>query len=231
MSATAVDPRALAARLRAQVSIDDPVTGKVAAAVVAARSPMWPEHPNWTGIRLVAVTEQGDRRLEEYLFTPGETARAGLPTFAGCDQPVAIMFERQADGSSVARLYAAHGLVEDRKPMLEVVAGLQPERDRQEILAGYFHALHAADVEATVATFVADGYMQHSNGERHTGTEKLRAAFTKFFKPGPINLRYCNKTDAGDITALECYMPSGRPAVAVYHRASPHKMLAARLYL
>ena len=68
-------------------------------------------------------------------------------------------------------------------------------------------------------------------GETHTGREKLRAAFTKFYQSGGIKLRYCNKTDAGPITALECYMPSGRPAVAVYERGGGGKMLAARLYL
>ena len=217
MSGTLVDAKTLATRLRQQVSIDDPTTGKVAPDVVAARSPIWPENPAWTQIRLIAVTEQGNRRLEEYMFTPSDAARPNLPTFAGCDQPVAVMFELDADGRSVARLYAAHQLVEDRKPILAVDAGIHAER--------------SADVDATLATFAPEGYMQHSNGERHSGSEKLRAAFTKFFKPGPIVLRYCNKTDAGDITALECYMPSGRPAVAVYHRASAEKMLAARLYL
>ncbi|MFT3905157.1 MAG: hypothetical protein QM718_02470 [Steroidobacteraceae bacterium] len=231
MSETVVDAKTLAAKLRQQVSIDDPTTGKVAPDVVAASSPIWPENPAWTRIRLIAVTEQGNRRLEEYMFTPSDAARPNLPTFAGCDQPVAVVFERAADGRSVARLYAAHQLVEDRKPILEVDAGIHAERSADDILATYFHALHSADVDATLATFAAEGYMQHSNGERHSGSEKLRAAFTKFFKPGPIVLRYCNKTDAGDITALECYMPSGRPAVAVYQRASAEKMLAARLYL
>ena len=175
------------------------------------------------------MIEQGPRRIEEYRFTPAADHPPPVKYFDSL--PVAIVYERSANGDRSARIYSAHELVTDRKPILPVVESLHADRGPDDILKIYFDALHVADVEATLQTFTEAGYMQHSNGERHVGTEKLCAAFTKFFKTGPINLRYCNKTDAGDITALECYMPSGRPAVAVYHRASRDKVLAARLYL
>jgi hypothetical protein len=224
-----VAPEDLAAMLRHCRTVDDPITGEVAPAEMEARSPLWPDARRWQRIELKHVTEQGPRRIEEYRFTPAAGYTPPVKYFDSL--PVAIVYERGAHGDRNVRVYSAHELVADRKPILPVVENLHPERGADDILKRYFDALHAADVDATLATFDDAGYMQHSNGERHVGRDRLRAAFIKFFKPGPINLRYCNKTDGGDITALECYMPSGRPAVAVYHRASRDQMLAARLYL
>ena len=223
-----IEHQVLAQRLLQQTSIDDPFTGKVAPAEVQARSKLWPDASRWEKLTLKYVIEQGPRRIEEYVFT-------GVPGYAltemGVDLPVAIVFEQQGDGRSIARLYSAHELVNGRGPMLPVDESIVPTRGADDIFVDYFHALHEADMEATVATFAEDGYMRHSNGKAYIGHDALRGAFTKFFANGPIKLRYCNKTDADGITALECYMPSGRPACAIYHRSADNKVYAARLYL
>jgi hypothetical protein len=218
----------LITRLLQQTSIDDPFTGQVAPAEVQARSKLWPDASRWQQLSLKYVIEQGNRRIEEYVFT-------GVPGYAltemGVDLPVAMVFEKQADGSSLARIYSAHELVEHRGPILSDDASLVPTRGGDDIFIKYFHALHAADLEGTLATFASDGYMRHSNGKSYVGHDALRPAFTKFFTNGGIKLRYCNKTDANGITALECYMPSGRPACAIYHRSADNQVYAARLYL
>ncbi len=223
-----VDHQTLANRLLQQTSIDDPFTGKTTAAEVQARSKLWPDTTRWQQLSLKYVTEQGNRRVEEYVFT-------GVPGYAltemGVDLPVAIVFEQAVDGSSQARIYSAHELVENRGAVLEVDPSINPTRGADDIFTHYFAALHDADLERTLDTFAADGYMRHSNGKAYVGLEALRPAFTKFFATGGIKLRYCNKTDAGPITALECYMPSGRPACAIYHRSENGKVAAARLYL
>jgi len=229
MSSTVIDPESLAARLSDLKSIDDPHTGKALPSAVGQRSPLWPLAPHWARIELRQVTEQGARRLEEYAFRPVPDA-AHLPIFPGADLPVAFMIERQAS-DAVARLYSAHQFVADRGPLLPVDAQLVPHRGPQDILARYFPTLHAAALEPTLALFETDGYLQHSNGETFRGRERLRIDFTKFFQSGGIKLRYCNKTDQGAITALECFMPSGRPAVAVYERGRTGLVGAVRLYL
>lgn len=223
-----VEHQQLAQRLLQQSSINDPFTGAAAPSEMQARSKLWPDPSRWQQLTLKYVTEQGNRRVEEYVFT-------GVPGYAltemGVDLPVAIVFDTASDGSSQARIYSAHELVQERGPILEVNANVNPTRGENDIFAHYLSALHDADLERTVASFEADGYMRHSNGKSYVGHAALRPAFTKFFASGGIKLRYCNKTDAGDITVLECYMPSGRPACAVYHRGQHGKMLAARLYL
>ncbi|MGC3983045.1 MAG: hypothetical protein QM808_17465 [Steroidobacteraceae bacterium] len=227
MQTGTVDHQTLAARLLQQNSIDDPFTGQAAPAAVQAGSKLWPDPSRWQSLSLKYVTEQGNRRIEEYVFT-------GVPGYAltemGVDLPVAIVFEKQAEGS-VARIYSAHELVANRGPILEVNPDIVSTRGAGDIFVEYFSALHDADLERTIATFETDGYMRHSNGKSYVGHEALRTAFTKFFATGGIKLRYCNKTDGGPITALECYMPSGRPACAIYHRGTHGLVEAARLYL
>lgn len=229
MQTGTVNVQTLADRLKQQTFIDDPYTGQAPPSEMQARSKLWPDAAYWRQINLKWIIEQGSRRIEEYVFTgvPGHAL-----TKMGVDLPVAIVFEKAADGSSHARVYSAHELVAARGPILQANENLLPHRGENDILFRYFEILHAADVEATVDIFEAEGYMRHSNGEAHQGPAALRAAFTKFYQSGGINLRYCNKTDDGAITALECYMPSGRPACAVYQRSDDgKKMHAARLYL
>ncbi|MEZ0244230.1 MAG: hypothetical protein ACAH11_12705 [Sphingomonas sp.] len=211
----------LAAKLRSQTSIDDPFTGPASPAEVEAKSRAWPESPEWAGIRLVAVTEGAGRRIEEYAYTPA----AG-----GQEQPVGIVF-LEKDGQPHARLYAQHQWVADRGPILPVDAALVPASDPADIIARYFPTIGSADLEATLDLWEENGYLQHSNGDTFQGRERLREDFTKFFQTGGIKLNYCNVTDDGRICALEAYMPSGRPALAVYERGASGKMAAARLYL
>jgi hypothetical protein len=223
-----VAPAALAARLAALATIDDPMTGNAAPAEVAARSKLWPEAARWQSIELKYVTEQGVRRVEEYHFVP---AAGYTPVRIFDFLPVAYVFDRDASGANVARVYSAHELVPDRKPILPVLENLVPHRGGDDIFVRYFPVLHSAAMEPTLDLFESDGYIQHSNGETYRGRERLRADFTKFYATGGIKLRYCNKTDAGPITALECYMPSGRPAVAIYERGQHGLVAAARLHL
>jgi hypothetical protein len=225
-----IDPEHLAAQLLKQRLINDPVCGDVPAQQVHDHSPLWPLSRHWSSIRQVAVTEQGSRRLEEYLFHPAG-AESAVPIHPGSDLPVAVMFAKRADGTPCARIYSAHQLVATRGPILPVDPDLVPDRGGDDILVRYFPTLHSADLEASVALFETDGYLQHSNGETYRGHERLRVDFSKFFQNGGIFLKYCNRTDSGPRTALEVYMPSGRPAVAVYERGRTGLVAAARLYL
>jgi len=229
---TAIAPADVAQRLRAAARVNDPVVGPGSPAEMERDSPLWPDPARFAQIRRIAVTESGSRRVEEYFFQPAGLDH-GLPIHPSSTEglPVAIVYETADDGSVEARVYSAHQLVADRGPILPVDPTLIPERGPDDILGRYFVTLHSGALGPTLDLWEADGYMRHSNGETHLGREKLRAAFTRFYATGGIMLRYCNKTDAGAITALEAYMPSGRPAVAVYERGPTGLMQAARLYL
>jgi len=191
--------QALAAKLHRQLEIDDAFAGRATPSAVEAKSRAWPTKPEWSTVELIAVTTQGERRVEEYLYTP---AAGG---------------QRQ--------------WVEHRGPILPVDETLKPGIDPSDIISRYFPVLQSADLTATLDLWESDGYLQHSNGEVFQGRERIKQDFEKFYQTGGIKLQYCTRTDDGHICALEAYMPSGRPALAVYERGRTGKMAAARLYL
>lgn len=212
----------LAERLKQQVTVDDVFTGQASPAEVEAKSRAWPTRSEWADVRLVAVTEDGPRRVEEYLYTPVD---------GGPLQPVGVMFTKE-DGQPRARLYGNHHWADERPTMNVIDPSIEPSRGPEDVLGRYFAALANADLEATMATWADDGYLQHSYGDVYKGLDRLREDFTKFFSRGPIKLRYCNKTDDGRICVVEAHMPHGRQALAVYERTADGKhMQAARLYL
>ena len=211
-----------AERLKQQVTIDDVFTGVASPSDVEAKSRAWPTRSEWSDVKLVSVVEDGPRRVEEYLFTPAD---------GGPLQPVGVMFTTE-DGVRRARLYGNHHWSDHRPLMSAVDPHIEPANGPDDILRAYFEALANADLEATMATWAEDGYLQHSYGDVYKGHERLRQDFTKFFSQGPLKLRYCNKTDDGVTCVLEAHMPHGRQALAVYQRtADGKKMQAARLYL
>jgi hypothetical protein len=211
----------LAAKLSQQTRIDDPFTGSASPADVEARSLAWPTRAEWSDVTHVGTLARNGRRLEEYLYVPAAGGQA---------QPIAIMFVEDAEAPH-ARLYGQHQWVEDRGPILPVDPAVKGGDGPDDVLTHYFAAIGQSDIETALTLWDEKGYIQHSNGDTYRGPERLRADFEKFFKAGPIKLGYCNRMDDGDRCAFECYMPSGRPAVAVYDRAGPDKLAAARLYL
>lgn len=212
----------LAATLVAQASIDDPYLGAGSAAAFEAASPLWPG-PRWSSVEPFAVTEAAGRRFEEYHFVPADGSVPYLP--------VGVMLEPMADGGSKATVYSDHHLVEDRGPILEPDPSLAPWRSEADVLFPYFGALKENRLEDVLDLFEEDGYFRHSNAETFAGREGLRTDFTKMMGTSGIQVRYCRATDDGTTCALEVYMPSGRPAVAVYERGRPGRLRAVRIYM
>ena len=204
--------------LRSLSVIDDPITGAVSPDVVAQSSVLWPDD-RWIAIDHTATTVADGRRLEEYVFTPAD---------GGAPLPVVLMI----DGDK-GRLYAAHGLVPDRKPMLPLDPSIKASAEPGDFLDGYFEHLVDADLEASIAMFEPDGYIQHSNGDRYQGPARLREDYTTMFKAngGTIGVRFANVMDDGQRRAFEVVMPSGRPGIAVYERGPSGKIAAIRISL
>jgi predicted SnoaL-like aldol condensation-catalyzing enzyme len=102
-----------------------------------------------------------------------------------------------------------------------------------DFLDGYFEHLIAGDLEGSIAMFEPDGYIQHSNGVRYQGAQRIREDYTNMFKAngGQIMVKFANVTDDGERRAFECVMPSGRPAVAVYERGPTGRIAALRISL
>ncbi|HEX4024020.1 MAG TPA: hypothetical protein VHX52_04850 [Steroidobacteraceae bacterium] len=195
-----------------------------------ARSALWPQAPHWELIELLHVCDGGARRLEEYRFVPAAGARA-LPAFHGPGLPVAIMFERSPNGASRARVYSAREWAGARVALLALDPHLRVERSPEDVLARYFPALRSADVDATLALFEPDGYLQRSDGELFQGHARLRARFDESYRNGGIELGCCSRVDDGASTALETCRGGARPAVAVYQRgAGGGRLAAVRLY-
>jgi hypothetical protein len=204
--------------LNGAAEIDDPFTGAASPEIVAKRSRLWPG-PHWSDIAHLATTASGGRRIDEYVFTPAD---------GGTPLPVVVV--REGDR---ARLYAAHELVADRAPMLPLDAGVRTSAEPGDFLDGYFAHLTAGDLEGSVAMFEPDGYIQHSNGERFQGPDRLREDYVKMFahNKGRIEVKFANVTDDGQRRAFECVMPSGRPAIAIYERGANGKIAAVRISL
>jgi hypothetical protein len=199
--------------------IDDPLLGVVNAEALEAGSPLWPG-VGWGAIHHVATTQADGRRLEEFAFQRLD---------GGDDQPVSVMFAE--DGS--ARLYGAHAMTPAREPMLAIDDTITAAAEPGDFLEGYFEHLRDGDLEASIAMFEPDGYIQHSNGHRYQGPEQLREDYTAMFKAnvGRIDVRFCNVTDDGERRAFEAVFPNGRPAVAIYERGPGGKIAAIRITL
>ncbi|NTF98025.1 hypothetical protein G6L52_32500 [Agrobacterium rhizogenes] len=217
---TTADGRELVAALRLQQSIDDPFLGKVGPAAFEAGSILWPGE-RWSSVERVFVTEANGRRLEEYRYTPAAGDRGVLP--------VAFMFD--LTGKKQVIVYSDHHLVDDRGPTLPKVADIHPWRAEDDVLFTYFRALNGNRLEEVLDQFETDAYFRHSNDETFRGREELRTDFTKMMGSTGIRIDYCRFTDDGTTCAAEAYMPSGRPAVAVYERGRPGKLKAIRIYL
>lgn len=215
---------ALVARLRTAAAINDMCTGETAADAFESGSPLWPGAMAWISVELFSATQDGSRRMEEYRYVPADGSRGGLP--------VAFMFELQPDGATHVRVYSDHHLVEHRGPILPVTEGIHPWNDEHDVLFHYFKALNGNQLEDVLDLFDTDGYFRHSNDETFTGRARLREDFSKMMGMTGIRIGYCRFTDDGTVCAAEAYMPSGRPAVAVYQRsATPGRLHAVRIYL
>jgi len=208
--------------LRLQSGVDDPYLGAGPAGRFEAESPLWPG-PAWSAIEPFAMTEADGRRFAEYRFVPADGRVAFLP--------VGILFEPDGQGGSKATVYSDHHLVENRGPILDPDPDLVPGRSADDVLQPYFRALKENRLEDVLDLFEEDGYFRHSNAETFTGREGLRTDFTKMMGTAGIRVTYCRATDDGTTCALEVYMPSGRPAVAVYERGRPGRLKAVRIYM
>lgn len=214
--------RRLAETLRGRSSIDDPHLGATSAAAFETGSQLWPG-ARWSRVEPFAATEAHGRRFEEYRFVPADDGVAYLP--------VGFMFEPLASGGSKATVYSDHHLVDDRGPILEPDAALEPWRSEADVLFPYFRALKENRLDDVLDLFEEDGYFRHSNAETFTGRDGLRTDFTKMMGTAGIRVTYCRATDDGTTCALEVCMPSGRPAVAVYERGRPGRLKAVRIYM
>lgn len=218
MSEDASARETLMATLQGLSVIHDPILGKTTPAALARSSTLWPG-PHWSAVSLVATTSAAGRQIKEYVFTSAQD---------GLSLPVVLVID-----GDVGRLYSAHTLTPSRAVMLPLDDSVSASAEPGDFLDGYFEHLETASVEESIEMFEPDGYIQHSNGERYQGPERLREDYTNMFKSngGRIRVLFANVTDDGERRAFECVMPSGRPAIAIYERGTGGKIAAIRISL
>ena len=157
------------------------------------------------------------------------------------DLPVAIVADKEPDGHiDEVRMYASGwplvGRHVHRPPLL------QPDPDVREpdVVAQYWRAFAAGDVDGIVSTFEPDGYAREPAGGPyvHRGRDGLRAFYQRLFSAGGgIPLERCNLIDDGHECALEYNVVRwGRTevlpeaGVAVFARGESGKLAAVRIY-
>ncbi len=204
-----------------QSVINDPFSGEISAAAFKEGSMLWPGD-NWARIEHFHTTEADGRLVVEVRCYKTATGDDFLP--------VSFVFDPTAPAGPTAYVYSDHHLVEDRARILEPVPGLHPWRDENDMLYSYFQALGQNKIEDVLAHFAEDGYFMHSNGSVHLGHGELREDFEKMLVNGGIRIDYCRLTDGGVTCVVEAYMPSGRPAIAIYERGAS-VLKAVRIYL
>lgn len=213
---------ALIGALRKQAKINDPFLGPASPSEFEEKSKLWPGD-QWSHVDLKHVTEAEGRRVEEYRFR----SKTGPEPYL----PAAFVFDPAAPGGPTAYVYSDHHLVEDRAPIHTPVEGIHPWRTKDDVLFFYFAALNGNHLEDVLDVFEKDAYFHHSNAETFTGRDELRQDFSKMMGDSGIRIKYCRFTDDGTTNVVECYMPSGRPAIAAYERGAPGQLRAVRIYL
>lgn len=211
----------LQSALLEQTVINDPFSGEISAAAFKNGSMLWPGD-NWARVEHFHTTEADGRSVVEVRCYKDATADAFLP--------VSFVFDPKAPTGPTAYVYSDHHLVEDRARILEPVPGLHPWRDEEDMLFSYFKVLGENKIDDILAHFAEDSYFMHSNGGIHLGYDALRADFEKMLEGGGIRIDYCRLTDDGVTCVVEAYMPSGRPAIAIYERGET-VLKAVRIYL
>lgn len=179
------------------------------------------------------------------LITPRRGVEETVLTFDGdhgrIELPVGIVADRTEDGHIVElRLYYSTwpftGRHANRPPVL------QPDPDLREpdVVGEYQRALAAGDLEAVVAAFEPDAFVQEPAGEAyvHRGHDELVALFKRFFSNGGgIAWECCAVADDGRSCALEYNVVGwGRTdllpeaGLSVYVRGARGKLVSARIY-
>lgn len=212
---------ALSEVLLKQTQINDPFLGETSPQEFKQNSMLWPSD-KWAKIEAFHTTIADGLEVQEYRYYKDKNSDAYLP--------VAFVFAKTNTGSSIVYVYSDHHLVDDRKPILPPIADFQPWQDENDVLYSYFKALKANQLETVMSFFTQDAYFQHSNGECFIGHDEIRGDFVKMLGDDGIQIKYCRAIDNGSTCVLEVYMPSGRPAIAVYER-NGELLKSVRIYL
>jgi hypothetical protein len=224
-----VEPSVLGARLRQQQTIDDPHYGELEPLALEARSALWPHAANWALIELIAVTESGARRLEEYRFTRAAVQAETEPPTAALVR-VAVLFERTPNGASRARLYSTPTLRASHKRARHVDVHLAPGRDAADYLGRWLVAMQSGELETAASLFASDATLQEPDGTQRSGQTAIAAALARLPLRGGDALHLYTRLDAGARSALELRLPSENPALIVAERSARGALSSVRIY-
>ena len=176
----------------------------------------------------------GPRTIEEVVLSyDGDEGRVQLP--------VAIVADRQRDGLiDELRIYFSTWPITGghaaRPPLLQVDPGL----DEPPIIAEYFRALAAGEIDALLATLEPEASIREPSGEAfvHRGTAAHREMYEFFFSNGGgVQLQHGSCTSDGRATALEynvvqwgTTVMAPQAGIAIYVLGGSGKIAEVRIY-
>lgn len=153
--------------------------------------------------------------------------------------PIAVVAETPDDRSVMFRTYCSQMPVDGRHHVRPPI--IEPgDKPPEGAVSRHFAALLAGDVEATVKTFTAEGYLREAIGPNalHQGTEALRSYYSACFSAGGgIELECCRVTDDDVRCAVEFNLDRWgshalppQAGLAVFERDSAGLLSAVRVY-
>jgi hypothetical protein len=225
---------ALAARLGAHATVDDPLLGR------AAGAPAVPEHLKKTAAWLhargatftrLAFTTGVDRDVTEgviALTVDGNTA----------DLPVAVIAERRRAREVELRVYYATERVRGAHAPRGPLVGEDTSVVLPQVVADHMTALHSGDAAGALACFEEEGHVRDAKGtvfSKHDGG--LGQRYAGLFVGGPMAMRHGGWADDGRICAIEYTLTklhgkdvAPQAGLLMYERGDSGLVKALRLY-
>jgi len=153
--------------------------------------------------------------------------------------PVAVVAESPAEESVEFRTYCSQMAVDGRRHLRPAFLMTGSVTVPDGVVRRLLTALAAGDLDATIGTFAANGYLREPVGapDVHRGPGSLRALFAGWLGGGGIEWEPCTLTDDGERCAVEytCAHWGGRDVppqagLAVFERDPRGLLAAVRIY-
>jgi len=231
------DPEILVGSFAGEPQLHDPIQGRVKGAAAFtryARASAADLKARNAEVEAVDLIVSETRTVEEVVLSyDGDSGRIRLP--------MAIVADREPGGLIVElRLYFSTWPITGEHAVRQPLLQLDPDLNEPPIVAEYFHALAAGDIDRILATLDPDASIREPSGDAfvHSGLEDVREMYTFFFSNGGgVALDHCSITEEGGTSALEYnVMKWGsttlppQAGIAVYVLGDSGKVSRVRIY-
>lgn len=214
----------LTAQFRARGWVDDPFLGPVLPQQFLDHAIVAPGHPRWATAETLQTISNGERRVDEFLYTPAD---GGPPV------PVAVVWD-DATIDAAARVYYNKALIggpdseRARPPLIPVDRHL----DLHPTMSAYEGAIRSAD-EGALRALLAPTFRVRRPDGRYAVGDDVRAEFlASMVGIGGVPLQYLTSTDDGSRAANEftSWRSPAHAGLGVYDRSPDGLITEFRSY-